>query len=125
MTSFGGPIARIRYFRSEFVDRRRWLGEQAYADLVAVSQFLPGPASSQVGFSLGLMRAGCFGGEAAWMGFTLPSAAVLIAFAYGARAHSGAMVRDSCTVCNSLPWRSSHRPSGRWRALCAPIARVP
>src|ERR1700742_120143 len=83
LTSFGGPIAHIGYFRSEFVERRRWLDEQAYADLVALCQFLPGPASSQVGFSLGLMRAGYGGGLAAWTGFTLPSAIVLLLFAYG------------------------------------------
>ncbi|MEW6644906.1 MAG: chromate efflux transporter [Pseudomonadota bacterium] len=84
VTSFGGPIAHIGYFREEFVVRRRWLEEQAYADLVALCQFLPGPASSQVGFSIGLMRAGYLGGAAAWIGFTLPSALVLVLFAYGA-----------------------------------------
>jgi chromate transporter len=89
LTSFGGPIAHIGYFRSEFVDRRRWLDEHAYADLVALCQFLPGPASSQVGFSLGLMRSGYLGGLAAWMGFTFPSAVAMVAFAYGARELSG------------------------------------
>ncbi|MGO4714271.1 chromate efflux transporter [Bradyrhizobium sp. 2TAF24] len=84
ITSFGGPIAHIGYFREEFVVRRRWLEEQAYADLVALCQFLPGPASSQVGFSIGLMRAGYLGGAAAWIGFTLPSALLLVLFAYGA-----------------------------------------
>ncbi len=83
LSSFGGPIAHIGYFRDEFVTRRRWLDEQAYADLVALCQFLPGPASSQVGFSMGLMRAGYGGGLAAWTGFTLPSAIVLLLFAYG------------------------------------------
>ena len=73
LTCFGGPIAHIGYFRDEFVLRRRWLDEQAYADLVALCQFLPGPASSQVGFSIGLVRAGYLGGFAAWTGFTLPS----------------------------------------------------
>src|SRR5271156_4476548 len=86
VTSFGGPIAHLGYFRDEFVARRCWLDEQAYADLVALCQFLPGPASSQVGFSIGLMRAGYPGGLAAWAGFTLPSAIVLIAFALGAGA---------------------------------------
>src|SRR5271165_5306686 len=86
---FGGPIAHIGYFRDEFVTRRRWLDEQAYADLVALCQFLPGPASSQVGFSIGLMRAGYLGGLAAWTGFTLPSAILLVLFAYGAGALSG------------------------------------
>jgi chromate transporter len=84
LTCFGGPIAHIGYFRDEFVTRRRWLDEQAYADLVALCQFLPGPASSQVGFSIGLMRAGYLGGLAAWTGFTLPSAIALVLFAYGA-----------------------------------------
>jgi chromate transporter len=83
VSSFGGPIAHIGYFRDEFVTRRRWLDEQAYADLVALCQFLPGPASSQVGFSIGLMRAGYLGGLAAWTGFTLPSAIALLLFAYG------------------------------------------
>ena len=89
VTCFGGPIAHIGYFREEFVVRRRWLDEQAYADLVALCQFLPGPASSQVGFSIGLMRAGYRGGLAAWTGFTLPSAIALVLFAYGAGALGG------------------------------------
>src|SRR6516162_5989320 len=89
LSSFGGPIAHIGYFREEFVARRRWLNEQAYADLVALCQFLPGPASSQVGFSIGLMRAGYLGGLAAWTGFTLPSAVVLVLFAYGAASLNG------------------------------------
>src|SRR5271169_5364763 len=84
LTCFGGPVAHIGYFREEFVVRRHWLDEQAYADLVGLCQFLPGPASSQVGFSIGLMRAGYRGGLAAWTGFTLPSAIVLVLFAYGA-----------------------------------------
>src|SRR6202051_1821896 len=84
LTSFGGPIAHIGYFREEFVVRRRWLDEHAYADLVGLCQFLPGPASSQVGFSLGLMRAGYLGGLAAWTGFTLPSAIALVLFTHGA-----------------------------------------
>jgi len=84
VTCFGGPIAHIGYFRDEFIVRRRWIDEQAYADLVGLCQFLPGPASSQVGFSLGLMRAGYRGGLAAWTGFTLPSAIALVLFAYGA-----------------------------------------
>ena len=88
VTSFGGPIAHIGYFREEFVVRRRWLDEQAFVVLVALCQFLPGPASSQVGFSIGLMRAGYAGGLAAWTGFTLPSAIVMVLFAYGAGALS-------------------------------------
>jgi chromate transporter len=83
LTSFGGPIAHLGYFHAEYVARRRWLDEQTYADLVALCQFLPGPASSQVGIAIGLMRAGLLGGVAAWLGFTLPSALALVAFAYG------------------------------------------
>ena len=82
-TCFGGPVAHIGYFRDEFVVRRRWLDDTNYADLVALCQFLPGPASSQVGFSIGLLRAGYTGALAAWAGFTLPSAVSLILFAYG------------------------------------------
>lgn len=90
VSCFGGPIAHIGYFREEFVVRRRWLDERAYVDLVALCQFLPGPASSQVGFSLGLMRGGYLGGLAAWLGFTLPSAVALVLFAFGAGALQGA-----------------------------------
>src|SRR5690606_37873644 len=82
-TSFGGPVAHLGYFRTEFVDRRRWLDEAAYADLVALCQFLPGPASSQVGIAIGLRRAGWLGAVAAWVGFTLPSAVLMILFALG------------------------------------------
>src|ERR1700757_3233303 len=89
VTCFGGPIAHIGYFRDEFVVRRRWLDGQAYADLVVLCQFLPGPASSKVGVSIGLMRAGYRGGLAAWTGFTLPSAIALVLFAYGASALAG------------------------------------
>jgi chromate transporter len=89
ISSFGGPIAHIGYFHEEFVVRRKWIDEHAYADLVGLCQFLPGPASSQVGFSIGLMRAGIAGALAAWTGFTLPSAIVLVLFAYGAGALSG------------------------------------
>ena len=83
VTSFGGPIAHLGYFRAELVERRGWLDDQTYADLVALCQFLPGPASSQVGIAIGVMRAGLLGGLAAWLGFTLPSVALLIAFAFG------------------------------------------
>ncbi len=93
-TCFGGPIAHLGYFRAEFVERRKWLSERAYVDLVALSQFLPGPASSQTGFGIGLMRGGLLGGLAAWTGFTVPSAVLLILFAYGAGSiadsHTGA-----------------------------------
>lgn len=84
LTSFGGPIAHLGFFRDELVTRRRWVRESEYADLVALGQFLPGPASSQVGFALGLFRAGPLGALAAWIAFTLPSAILLVAFAYGA-----------------------------------------
>ncbi|MEX3772764.1 chromate efflux transporter [Pseudomonas sp. MYb118] len=83
LTSFGGPVAHLGYFRAEFVSRRHWLSERSYADLVALCQFLPGPASSQVGIALGLSRAGYLGAMAAWAGFTLPSALVLMLFALG------------------------------------------
>lgn len=83
LTSFGGPIAHLGYFRTEFVERRGWLTEQAYAELVSLCQFLPGPASSQTGFALGLMRAGPWGAAAAWAAFTLPSAIVLVLFTLG------------------------------------------
>jgi len=90
LTSFGGPIAHLGYFRDELVVRRRWMDEAGYADLVALCQFLPGPASSQVGFSLGVLRGnGMIGGLAAWAAFTLPSALVLFAFALGAAAFTG------------------------------------
>ena len=81
LTSFGGPAAHLGYFRSEFVEKRRWLNDQAYADLVTLCQFLPGPASSQVGFGLGLMRGGLPGALAAWVAFTLPSALALVLLA--------------------------------------------
>lgn len=83
LTSFGGPVAHLGYFRAEFVQRRRWLSERAYADLVALCQFLPGPASSQVGMALGLVRGGWGGALAAWAGFTLPSALLLAVLAVG------------------------------------------
>ena len=84
MTSFGGPVAHLGYFRAEFVERRHWLSERAFVELVALSQFLPGPASSQTGFGIGLIRGGYLGGLAAWLGFTLPSALLLLLFAYSA-----------------------------------------
>lgn len=90
LTSFGGPVAHLGYFRTEIVERRRWLDERSYSDLVALCQFLPGPASSQVGMAIGLARAGWLGALAAWCGFTLPSALALIAFAYGI-GHGGAL----------------------------------
>ncbi|HEX6495081.1 MAG TPA: chromate transporter, partial [Acidobacteriaceae bacterium] len=81
--SFGGPIAHLGYFRDAFVERRKWLTEASYAEFIALAQSMPGPASSQVGFAIGLLRAGWLGGLAAWTGFTLPSAVLMLAFAYG------------------------------------------
>jgi chromate transporter len=83
LTSFGGPVAHLGYLRTEFVTRRRWMTEAAYADLVALAQFMPGPASSQTGFAIGVMRGGVPGGLAAWLGFTLPSAVVMLLAAWG------------------------------------------
>ncbi len=91
LTSFGGPVAHIGYFRDEFVNRRKWLSERSYADLVALCQFLPGPASSQVGLALGLSRNGYSGALAAWLGFTAPSAIALILFALGLSHYGDAM----------------------------------
>lgn len=83
LTSFGGPIAHIDYFREEYVRRKRWLSDEEFADLTALCQFLPGPASSQLGIAIGMKRAGWLGGILSWLGFTLPSALILIVFAYG------------------------------------------
>jgi chromate transporter len=98
LTSFGGPVAHLGFFRTEFVQRRRWLGESQYADLVALAQFLPGPASSQVGMGIGLLRAGIGGSVRAWLGFTLPSAVLLI----GAGAAVGSGVGVSAGVVAGL-----------------------
>ncbi|EJM98726.1 chromate efflux transporter [Phyllobacterium sp. YR531] len=89
LTSFGGPIAHLGYFRDEFVTRRKWFSDDAYADIIALCQFLPGPASSQAGFVIGVQRGGLSGGIAAWIGFTLPSAVLMVALAYGAAIFSG------------------------------------
>lgn len=91
LTSFGGPVAHLGYFRDEFVMRRRWIDERSYADLVALCQFLPGPASSQVGLGIGLIKAGVPGALAAWVGFTLPSALLMLAFAYGVEHYQKAL----------------------------------
>jgi chromate transporter len=90
LTSFGGPVAHLGYFHAEYVARRQWLDAQTYADLVALCQFLPGPASSQVGIAVGIFRAGLLGGLASWLGFTLPSALALVVFAYGLQTFGGA-----------------------------------
>ena len=88
LTSFGGPVAHLGYFRDEFVGKRQWLSDQQYADIVALCQFLPGPASSQVGIAIGLSRAGHLGALCAWLGFTMPSAILLIIFALGVAQYS-------------------------------------
>lgn len=95
LTSFGGPVAHLGYFREAFVTRRKWLTEESYADLVALCQFLPGPASSQVGLALGLSRGGYAGAAAAWLGFTLPSAVILILFAQGVVHYRDALTSDA------------------------------
>ena len=91
LTSFGGPIAHLGYYHAEYVERRRWLDERTFADLVALCQFLPGPASTQVSIGVGLLQAGYAGALAAWVGFTLPSALLMVAFGYGVDALGGAL----------------------------------
>ncbi len=81
LTSFGGPVAHLAYFQEEYIKRRKWLDDKTYADLIALCQFLPGPASSQVGISIGMVRGGILGGILAWIGFTIPSVIALILFA--------------------------------------------
>ncbi len=101
LPSFGGPAAHLGDFRAEFVERRRWLDEPAYADVVGLCQFLPGPASSQTGFALGLMRAGWTGGLAAWAGLMLPSAALRRSVLRGTR--PGVASTFTRSPCTSLP----------------------
>lgn len=93
LTSFGGPVAHLGYFKNEYVDQRKWLTEETYAQIVALCQFLPGPASSQVGIAIGMIRGGFFGGVLSWIGFTLPSVIILVIFAYAHQAFTldGAM----------------------------------
>ena len=125
LTSFGGPIAHLGYFREEFVTRRQWLSERGYADLVALCQFLPGPASSQVGMALGLSRSGYSGALAAWAGFTLPSAVAMILFALGLAHHGDAIAPGvlqglkvvAVAVVAQAVW-------GMARSLCPDIPRV-
>ena len=81
LTSFGGPVAHLAYFKDEYIDRKKWLTDKMYADLIALCQFLPGPASSQVGISIGILRGGLLGGIVSFIGFTLPSIIVLVIFA--------------------------------------------
>jgi chromate transporter len=98
LTTFGGPIAHLGYFRDDFVVRRRWLDEATYADLVALCRFLPGPASSQVGIGIGLAKAGLPGALAVWVGFTLPSAVALTLLGYGVVAFGDAFLRAGSLV---------------------------
>jgi chromate transporter len=124
LTSFGGPVAHIAYFRDEFVRRRRWLDESAYADLVALCQFLPGPASSQVGMALGLMRGGQAGAIAAWLGFTMPSALLMIGFGVGLVAFGEAMPAGLLQGLKLAAVAAViHAAWGMGRTLCADRAR--
>jgi chromate transporter len=129
-TSFGGPIAHLGYFRAELVERRGWCSEETYAEIIAVAQSLPGPASSQVAFSLGLLRGGWRGGLAAWMGFTLPSAVLMIWFAFaeqslhgrtGIAVHGLQLSAVAVVAQAILVMRKSLTPDGR-RVLIALIA---
>jgi chromate transporter len=133
LTSFGGPIAHLGYFHDEFVVRRRWLDEKTYIDLVALSQFLPGPASSKVGIAIGLSRAGYLGALAAWAGFTLPSAIALVLFGYGVAAlhnalHSGwlhgLMVAAVAVVAQAVLTMMRSLTPDRERATLAVVAAV-
>ena len=124
LTSFGGPVAHLGYFREEYVRRRRWLDDAAYADLVALCQFLPGPASSQVGIAIGTLRAGWLGGLVAFLGFTLPSAIAMVLFAYGIAAFDvaeagwlhGLKVAAVAVVANALWGMAPSLAAGRVRA---------
>jgi chromate transporter len=130
LTSFGGPIAHLGYFREEFVARRRWLDEAAYADLVALCQFLPGPASSEVGIGIGLTRAGLPGALAAWTGFTLPSAIALMLFALGVERLGsvdatwlhGLKIAAVAVVAQAVWGMASTMATGRTRATLAVAA---
>jgi chromate transporter len=125
LTSFGGPVAHVGYFREEFVMRRQWLSESSYADLVALCQFLPGPASSQIGLAMGLSRGGYAGAAAAWLGFTLPSALALILFALGIASYGSGLAPDALhglkvvavAVVAQAVW-------GMARTLCPDIPRI-
>ena len=132
-TSFGGPVAHLGFFREEFVTRRKWLSDAEYADLVALCQFLPGPASSQVGMALGLRRAGMLGLVAAWVAFTAPSAIALVCFALGvsrlgdvadAGWLSGMKAAAVAVVAHALIGMATSLVTDRWRALIAVVAMV-
>ncbi len=129
LTSFGGPVAHLGYFRAEFVVRRKWLDDRAFGDLVALCQFLPGPASSQTGFALGLRRGGLWGGIAAFAGFTLPSSVLMIAAAYGVtvfRADAGLLaglkVAAAAVVANALIGMARSLAPDRTRGSLALVA---
>ena len=119
LTSFGGPIAHLGYFHEEYVSRRKWIDDESYADLMALCQFAPGPTSSKVNFSLGLLRAGYLGGLLSWVGFTLPSALALLLFAYAAGSMSGPVGTGILHALNLSLWPLSLRLSGGWRERCA------
>jgi hypothetical protein len=120
LTSFGGPIAHLGYFREEFVARRKWVGERAYADLVALCQFLPGPASSQVGIGIGLAKGGIRGAVAAWIGFTAPSALALILFGLSIAAYGEFRTPASSTASRWSRSRWSRRRYGASRVGSVP-----
>lgn len=133
LTSFGGPIAHLGYFREEFVIRRGWFDDKSYADLVALCQFLPGPASSQVGFAIGLSRAGALGAAAAWTAFTLPSAILLVLFAFGASVLDGPVAEGVlhglklvavAVVAQAVLGMARSLTPDRWRAAIAVLAVV-
>ena len=132
LTSFGGPIAHLGYYREEYVVRRRWLDERAYLDLVALCQFLPGPASSQIGIAVGSMRAGWLGGVLAWVGFTGPSALMMLIFAYGVNTFDvsgagwlrGLMVVAVAVVANAVWGMARTLAVGRVPATIAIAAAV-
>ncbi|HZA24722.1 MAG TPA: chromate transporter, partial [Dehalococcoidia bacterium] len=132
LTSFGGPIAHLGYFREEYVERRKWLDEESYADVVALSQSLPGPASSKVGIIIGTIRAGLAGGVMAWLGFTLPSALALILFAYGVQQFTvddagwlhGLKIAAVAVVAQAVWGMSRNLAPDRQRATIAIIAAI-
>ncbi|HEY7299923.1 MAG TPA: chromate efflux transporter [Xanthobacteraceae bacterium] len=133
LTSFGGPVAHLGYFHQEFVTRRCWLDDRTYADIVALCQFLPGPASSQVGIAIGLLRAGYAGALAAWTGFTLPSALALVLFAYGITAIGasapagwlhGLMVAAVAVVAQAVLAMARTLAPDRSRATLAVVAAI-
>lgn len=132
LTSFGGPIAHLGYFREEYVNRRKWLDEKTYADLVALCQFLPGPASSQAGMGIGFIRAGFLGAICSWLGFTLPSVIALVLFAYFLKGASlsetgwlhGLLVVAVAVVAQAVWGMAKNLASDRPRATIAIVAAI-